>query len=118
MAAKKFMTQGYKTIIRFFKEIKLYKEFLDYCNDSNKVNANFIPYEEDPLRNFGNTSISHWMEKNKRIKPKDGNFFDYFKAWLFVFYPELYKRNFEPSKAMLERVDKNKRTINIEYVRQ
>ena len=109
------MTEGYKLIVRFFKEIGLYNEFIAYNNSDKWYVSMFRPYEEDPLKNFGNTSITHWLKDNKGITVKSGNFFDYFKAWLYVFYPDYYIRDTKPQEEFLKAVDKEKKIIEIEY---
>ena len=120
MGAKRFMTSGYKLIVRFFKEVGFYKEFLGYCKDPKRIHANFYDYEEDPLKNFGSTSISNWIEQTKGIRFTNGNLYDHFRAWLFVFYPESYPKHSpyccgNPSSKLLEHIDKDKRTVKIEY---
>lgn len=118
------MTYGYKLIVRYFKEVGFYEEFKEYCNTSyvggRRCHRNFREDEIDPLKNFGCTSISNWVENTKGIRFTSGNLYDHFKAWLFVFYPEFYPKDSpyccgNPSTKVLEHIDKDKRTVKIEY---
>lgn len=109
------MSEGYKIIVRFFKEIGLYNEFKDYCDAHKYSGENFNVNTDNPLRSFGGTSVSYWIESNKGIRTLYGNLFDHFKAWLYIFYPDLYYYQDAPSSRMLDRIDKDKKTIKIEY---
>lgn len=114
----------YKIIVRFFKEIGLYKEFKEYCHWCDKCYVggtySFKTWEMSPLRNFGGTQITFWLEGHKDIKLKNNrlNLFDYFKAWLFVFYPNYYDIGVQPHKDALQTIDKEKRTIKIEFIKK
>ena len=113
----------YKIIVRFFKEIGLYKEFKEYCHWCNKCymgSYNFKTWETNPLKNFGGTQITYWLDGNKGIKLKDSKFnlYDYFKAWLFAFYPNYYSDSGQPYKDALKTIDIEKRTIKIEFIKK
>ena len=112
----------YKIIVRFFKEIGLYREFKEYCHWCNtcyRGGCNFRTYKMNPLENFGCTQITYWLDGNKGIKLKDSKFnlYDYFKAWLFVFYPNYYGNNGKPYEDALKTIDIEKRTIKIEFIK-
>ena len=112
----------YKIIVRFFKEIGLYREFKEYCHwciTCYRGGYNFKTWETNPLKNFGGTQITYWLESHKGIKLKDKNFnlFDYFKAWIFMFYPNYYSEPY-PYKDVLKTVNKEKRTIKIEFIKK
>ena len=111
----------YKIIVRFFKEIGLYKEFKEYCHwciTCYMGSYNFKTWETNPLKNFGGTQITYWLDSHKGIKLKDKNFnlYDYFKAWLFTFYPKYYSDPY-PYKDALKTIDIEKRTIKIEFIK-
>lgn len=112
----------YKIIVRFFKEIGLYKEFKEYCHWCDKCymgSYNFKTWETNPLKNFGGTQITYWLDSHKGIKLKDKNFnlYDYFKAWIFTFYPTYYSEPY-PYKDALKTIDIEKRTIKIEFIKK
>jgi hypothetical protein len=110
------ITKEYKIIVRFFKEIGLYKEFKDYNNEEDTVK--FHVDATDAITEFGKTSISHWLRRTRGIIVIGGNLYDYFKAWLYAFYPDLYPYLVyynTPSEYFLKRVDKKKKIIKIEY---
>lgn len=113
----------YKIIVRFFKEIGLYKEFKEHCHwciISNMRAYNFKTWKTNPLMNFGSTQITYWLDGNKGIKLKDSklNLYDYFEAWLFVFYPNYYTSGVKPCKNALKTIDIEKRTIKIEFIKK
>jgi hypothetical protein len=120
----KNISDEYKIIVRFFKEIGLYKEFKEYCHWCITCYVdgyyNFKTWETRPLKNFGSTQITHWLESEKGIKLKGGGFnlYDYFKAWLFTFYPNYYDVSIEPYKDALKTINKEKRTIKIEFLKR
>ena len=112
----------YKIIVRFFKEIGLYKEFKEYCHWCNKLYSgaySFKTWETNPIRNFGGTQITYWLgrEKGIKLKNKTLNLYDYFKAWIFTFYPNYYSDPY-PYKDALKTIDIEKRTIKIEFIKK
>lgn len=114
----------YKIIVRFFKEIGLYKEFKEYCHWSITCYVggyyDFKTWETNPLKNFGFTQITYWLNCHKGIKLKGSRFnlYDYFKAWLFTFYPNYYGDSGQPYKDALKTINKEKRTIKIEFIKK
>jgi hypothetical protein len=118
-----YISDGYKIIVRFFKEIGLYREFKEYCHWCNKCKMdtyNFKTYKQAPLSNFGSTKITRWLknERNIELKDKNLNLYEYFKAWIFTFYPNYYDVNVQPYKNALKTINKEKRTIKIEFIKK
>lgn len=110
---------SYRLICRFFKEIGLYKEFLDYQRYATSWEGVIQTNATNAFRVFGNSSITNWIKKNKHIYPKR-NFYESFKLWVNVFYPLRYDdftRDYyvrEPSEDGCL-INKNGKKITIEY---
>ena len=92
MAADKH-SEGYLLVCRFFKEIGLYREFLEYQKCVMNCPKRYdrpVPFNtENPVKDLGNTRITHWMMVKKDIRPYR-NFIHSFKLWLHVFYPQKF----------------------------
>lgn len=109
-----YISDGYKIIVRFFKEIGLYREFKEYCHWCNMCKMdtyNFKTYKRDPLSNFGDTQITRWLKDKRNIELKDKNFnlYDYFKAWIFTFYPNYFSVSGYPYENTLKTINKEKK---------
>ena len=80
--------KGYKVFCEFFKRIGLYSEFRIY--QRTEENVPFKIDTRDPIRDFGRTSISHWLRKNanKRLKV---NLLHPFIDFVREFHPEFSK---------------------------
>lgn len=94
MDASKY-SDGYLLVCRFFKEIGLYHEFIEYQKDSMIIrkwyNKPLPQYTDNPVKDLGETSITNWMIAHKGIKPYR-NFIHSFKAWIRAFYPQRFKQ--------------------------
>lgn len=86
-------SEGYLLVCRFFKEIGLYREFLEYQRDAIMIRKGYnmpVPFDTvNPVKDLGNTTITHWMIVKKHITPYR-NFIHSFKAWLQAFYPQKF----------------------------
>ena len=86
-------SEGYLLICRFFKEIGLYREFLEYQKNMMVFPHGYdkpVPFNTvNPVKDLGNTAITHWMMVKKNIKPYR-NLIHSFKAWLRAFYPQKF----------------------------
>ena len=92
MGASKY-SEGYMLVCRFFKEIKLYREFIEYQMECYNGDFDYSPlprYTNNPIKDLGNTGISYWM-KVKKNKTPYRNFIRSFEAWLKAFYPHKFK---------------------------
>lgn len=87
---KKYYSKAYRIICRFFKELGLYKEFVEYQQGETHVGypCNSIPTDTiTPVRAFGRTSLTSWFEDAKGIIIKP-SLYEIFKMWIAEFYPE------------------------------
>ena len=86
-------SREYLIVCRFFKEIGLYREFLEYQRDAMITRKGYnmpVPFNTvNPVKDLGNTVITNWMAVKKGIKPYR-NFIHSFKAWLRAFYPQKF----------------------------
>lgn len=86
-------SKGYKIICRFFKEIKLYKEFTTYQSDGEKyVRFKYakIPFDtNDCFGSFGKSCITAWMEHTKNVT-FDVSLLEMFKIWVKYNYPHIF----------------------------
>lgn len=86
-------SKGYKIICRFFKEIKLYKEFTTYQRDGEKY-ASFkctkIPFDtNDCFGSFGKTCITAWIEHVKKVE-FEVSLLSMFRVWVKYNYPHIF----------------------------
>ena len=91
MGASKY-SDGYLLVCRFFKEIGLYHEFIEYQMECYNGDFNYSPlprYTNNPIKDLGSTGISYWMSVKKNKTPYR-NFIYSFKAWLRAFYPQRF----------------------------
>lgn len=113
------MTEGFKLIMRFFKEFGCYKEFKRFINEAPPYD-NISQTDKDPLYALGNSAVTYWMGLHCHTIPEGtAKFYDYFKAWLYTFYPESFDEHAYgiPSNSLLECIDKEKRKINVKLIR-
>ena len=99
-------SEGYRILCRFFKEVKLYHEFIEYQNahDVKKIPIN----TENPVKSLGNTSITVWLEVHKKlfINSKIYEVFKLSKLYDMYKTPPVYNAE--------AKIDKRGRTINLE----
>lgn len=80
-------SEGYKVLCRFFKEIGLYKEFIDF---QRKETINIPVDTNNPVKALGNTSITYWIKKNKKID-FPYRLYEVFKLYLLELFPTLWQ---------------------------
>lgn len=105
-------SEGYRILCRFFKEVKLYHEFIEYQNahDAKKIPIN----TKNPVKSLGNTSITNWFEVHKKLFIKS-KIYEVFKLWLMELNPKLYDMYETPPVYNAEaKIDKRGRTIKLE----
>jgi len=87
---EKKYSRAYRIICRFFKELGLYKEFVEYQRGETHVGytCNSIPTDTiTPVRAFGRTNLTLWFEDAKGIIIKP-SLYEIFKVWIEEFYPK------------------------------
>lgn len=118
---EKDFSKGYKLLCRFFKEIGLYKEFLDYQRTQRQT----VPVNtENPFIALGNTSITSWLQTVKRIYVKH-KLYETFKLWVRELYPKEYERYHSPiiytynlmNLSEEDIINKETRTIHLKKTR-
>ena len=113
-------SKGYKIICRFFKEIKLYKEFTTYQRNGEKYvrfKCTKIPFDtNDCFGSFGKTCITAWMEDVKNVT-FEVSLLEMFRIWVKYNYPHIYPDFFNFSEMQLNENGKkifNKKTKRFE----
>ena len=87
-------SEGYRIITQFFKCIGLYNDFLEYQRDSSDLYMRFNVKAKDPIKDFGDTSISRYLrsKKHKTIYLPESCHTLYYVFIYFVktFYPSVF----------------------------
>lgn len=115
-------SKGYQVIVRFFKEIGLYKEFKSYQTQSSFEYARIPEHATDPIFYFGRSGITQWIELHlgKEICYYSYTLYYPFIAFVEAFYPEFmdtegilsaYESNYRNNPYW--HIDKDKKTIRL-----
>ena len=87
-------SEGYRLLCRFFKEIRLYNEFIEY-QKTHMDRGHISPTTDNILRSLGETQFSHWI-KYVKGKSVSANFFFIFRYWLMKFHPKFIQGDYSP----------------------